>query len=102
LKNEKETVSEENQQNELKQKRKGKIAQVYELHQKGISAKEIAEKMKLSERTVRSYVWRVAHPEKYKALLQKYFAKKRQKQEKRENKHAAKKQKKAKQEEVSG
>lgn len=69
MKNEKETVPEEKQRNELKQKRKGKIAQVYELHEKGISPKEIAEKTKLSERTVRSYVWRVAHPEKYKTLV---------------------------------
>lgn len=99
MKNEKETVPEAKQQNELKQKRKGKIAQVYELHQKGISAKEIAEKMNLSERTVRSYVWRAANPENYKALLQRYFAKKKQKQEKRENQLAAKKQKKAEQEE---
>jgi hypothetical protein len=37
--------------------------------------------MKLSETIVRSYIWRAANPEKYKALLQRYFAKKRQKQE---------------------
>lgn len=63
------------------QKKKGKIAQVYKLHQKGVSVKDIAEKMKLSETIVRSYIWRAANPEKYKALLQRYFAKKRQKQE---------------------
>jgi len=81
LKNEEETVSEENQQKERKQKRKGKIAKAYELHQKGVSIKEIAEKMKLSERIVRAYIWRKQNPEKYKALLSKYFAKRRQKQE---------------------
>jgi len=70
------------------QKKKGKIAQVYKLHQKGVSIKEIAEKMKLSERVVRSYVWRAANPEKYRALLQRYFAKKRQKQETEEIKLA--------------
>ncbi len=88
MKNEKETVPEEKQQNELKQKRKGKIAQVYKLHKKGISVKDIAEKMNVSERTVRSYVWRATNPEKYKTLLQKYFAKKRQKQENAEIKLA--------------
>lgn len=71
-----------------RQKKKGKIAQVYKLHQKGASVKEIAEKMKLSERIVRSYIWRVANPEKYKALLQRYFEKKRQKQETEEIKLA--------------
>jgi predicted transcriptional regulator len=74
------------------QKKKGKIAQVYKMHQKGASAKEIAEKMKLSETIVRSYIWRAANPEKYKALLQRYFAKKRQKQENEEIKKALKKQ----------
>jgi cell shape-determining protein MreC len=48
--------------------------------------------MKLSERIVRSYVWRAANPEKYKALLQRYFAKKRQKHENEEIKKALKKQ----------
>ena len=73
LKNEKELVAKANRQKEPKQKKKGKVAQVYDLHQKGIGIKEIAEKMKLSERVVRSYVWRVANPEKYRELLQRYF-----------------------------
>jgi hypothetical protein len=51
------------------------------LHQKGVDVKEIAEQMKLKETVVRSYVWRAANPEKYKALLQRYFAKKRQNSE---------------------
>ena len=62
------------------QKKKGKISQVYKLHQKGISVKEIAEKMKLSERIVRSYIWRAANPEKYKALIKRYFEKKKGKE----------------------
>jgi hypothetical protein len=61
------------------QKKKGKIAQVYKLHQKGLGVKEIAEKMKLSERVVRSYLWRSANPEKYKELLKRYFEKRKQK-----------------------
>ena len=79
MKNEKETVPEESQQKKTKQKRKGKIAQVYKLHQKGVSVKDIAEKMKLSERVVRSYVWRMKNPEKYKELLKRYFEKRKQK-----------------------
>jgi ribosomal protein S6 len=69
----------ENQQKP--KKKKSKIAQVYKMHQKGAGVKEIAEKMKLSERVVRSYIWRAKNPEKYKALLQRYFEKKRQKKE---------------------
>jgi predicted transcriptional regulator len=62
-------------------KKKGKIAQVYKLHQKGLSAKEIASKLKINERLVRAYIWRMKNPEKYKALLNKYFARRRQKEE---------------------
>jgi transposase len=80
LKNEKETVPEEEQPKKAKRKKKGKIAQVYKLHQEGISVKEIAAKMKLSERIVRSYVWRTKNPEKYRKLLERYFAKKKEKE----------------------
>jgi hypothetical protein len=80
LENEKAEVTEAKQKRP-KSKKKGKIVQVYKLHQKGQSVKEIAEKMKLSERVVRSYLWRSANPEKYKALLERYFTKKKQKQE---------------------
>ena len=62
-------------------KKKGKIQQTYALYQKGVSAKMIAEKMKLSKRIVRAYIWRMKNPEKYKALVQRYFERKRQKQE---------------------
>lgn len=58
-------------------KRKGKIAKVFKLHQEGKSAKEIAEKMKIKETLVRSYIWRAANPEKYAELLKRYFAKKK-------------------------
>ncbi len=60
-------------------KSKGKIAQVYKLHQKGLKTKEIAEKMKLSERVVRAYVWRASHPKEYQKLLKRYFDKRKQK-----------------------
>ena len=66
---------------EKKTKRKGKIAKVYKLHLKGKSVKEIGEEMKLSERVVKAYLWRCANPQKYRALLQRYYSKKRQKQQ---------------------
>lgn len=81
---ENETVQEIEENKPKRQKKLGKIAQVYKLHQKGLSAKEIASKMKISERLVRAYIWRKQNPEKYKALLSKYFAKRRQKQENEE------------------
>lgn len=62
-----------------KKKKLGKIRQIYKLHQKGLSGKEIAEKMKISERLARSYIWRSNDPEKYKELLKRYFAKKKEK-----------------------
>lgn len=61
-------------------KKKGKIAQVYALHQKGNTVREIAEKMRLNERVVRAYIWRLANREKYSALLKRYFEKKRGKE----------------------
>lgn len=77
-------------ENENKPKRKkiGKVAKVFKLHEEGKTVKEIAVKMKLSERVVRSYLWRSANPEKYKALLQRYFEKKKQKQENEKTKIA--------------
>jgi len=77
--NQKEPVSAENQKQKTKRKKKSKIAEVYALHQKGVKVKEIAEKMKLSEQIVRSYIWRAKNPEKYKKLLERYFEKKKQK-----------------------
>lgn len=71
---ESETVPEETPQ---KKKTKGKIEKIFELHQKGKTVKEIAEKMKLSERVVRSYVWRKQNPSKYAELLKRYFEKKK-------------------------
>lgn len=48
--------------------------------------------MNLSERLVRAYIWRMKNPEKYKALLSEYLAKRRQKQENQEIKNVLKKQ----------
>ncbi|MCW4004574.1 MAG: hypothetical protein NWE95_11755 [Candidatus Bathyarchaeota archaeon] len=76
--NSKETAKAGNQiaTSKRKQKKKSKIEQVYQMSQKGATVKEIAEKMKLSEQIVRSYIWRAKNPEKYKELLQRYYQKK--------------------------
>jgi DNA-binding NarL/FixJ family response regulator len=55
LENQKENVSAEPQKQEKKRKKKGKVAEVYAMHQKGVSVKEIAEKMKLNERIARAF-----------------------------------------------
>jgi hypothetical protein len=75
-----------------KKKKEGRVARIYRLYKSGLKPKQIAEKTKLSERIVRSYVWRAKNPEKYKALLQRYFAKKRQKKENEAIKAAVKNQ----------
>ena len=72
-----------------KRKKKGKIASAFKLYKEGKSVKDIAEKMKISERLVRSYLWRAANPEKYKALLVRYFDKKKQKHENKKAKVSA-------------
>jgi predicted transcriptional regulator len=77
LENQKERGQAEKQKQKPKRKKKGKVAEVYALHQKGVKVKEIAEKMKISERIVRSYIWRAKNPEKYKKLLERYYEKKK-------------------------
>jgi DNA-binding NarL/FixJ family response regulator len=64
-----------------KRKKKSKIQRVYEMRKEGMDVKQISEKMKLSERVIRSYIWRMKNPEAYKALLHRYFEKRRQKKE---------------------
>ena len=84
MKNEKEKVSPKNQEKKPKKKKKGKIAEVYRLHQKGVSVKDIAEKMKLKESVVRAYIWRTKNPEKYKELVKRWYDKKKAKEAKKE------------------
>jgi predicted transcriptional regulator len=84
LENQKETVQTENQKQKPKRKKKGKVAEVYALHTKGVKVKEIAERMKLSERVVRSYIWRARNPEKFKALLARYQEKRKEKLKQKE------------------
>ena len=59
---------------------------------KSVSVKGIAQKMKLSESIVRSYIWRAKNPEKYKTLLELYFEKRKQKAENEEIKSLLKNQ----------
>jgi transposase len=49
------------------------------MSQKGSSVKDIAKKTGLSERVVRSYIWRAKNPEKFKALLVRYQTKRKKK-----------------------
>lgn len=72
-----ENQSEQISQEKAKAKKKSKIQKVFELHQKEVSVKDIAKKMKLSEHVVRSYIWRKKNPEKYKELLKRYFEKRK-------------------------
>lgn len=74
-------VSPKNQQKKPKRRKKGRIAKVYRLHQKGVSVKEIAEKMNFKETVVRAYVWRKKNPEKYKELVKRWYDKKKAKAE---------------------
>ena len=81
MKNENGDVSPKNQEKKPKKKKKGKIAEVFRLHQKGVSVKDIAEKMKLKESVVRAYIWRMKNPEKYKELVKRWYDKKKAKAE---------------------
>ena len=82
MKNENGDVSPKNQEKRSKKKKKGKIAEVFRLHNKGVSVKDIAEKMKLKESVVRAYVWRTKNPEKYKELVKRWYDKKKAKEAK--------------------
>ena len=86
MKNEKEEVSPKIEEKKPKKKKKGKIAEVFRLHQKGVSVKDIAEKMKLKESVVRAYIWRTKNPEKYKELVKRWYDKKKAKSESEKSK----------------
>jgi hypothetical protein len=81
MQNPKEPISTQKGQNKQTKtkKREGKIQQVWDMSQKGSIVKDIAKKTGLSERVVRSYLWRKKNPDKYKALLARYLANKRTK-----------------------
>ena len=62
-------------------KKVGKIARVAKMLKDGLSIQEVAEKTGLSQRVVRSYKWRAENPEAYARILQRYFAKRKQKKD---------------------
>jgi hypothetical protein len=67
----------------------GKIQRAYKIFERETNAgkkpeeayKIIAEELNISVRSARAYVWRVKNPDKYKAMLERYFAKKKAKAE---------------------
>ena len=71
-------------------KKKGKIAKVNKMFKDGLSIADIAKKTGLSQQVVRAYKWRVENPEKYKAMIRRYFARRKQKAENAEIKNAVK------------
>lgn len=73
-----------------KKKKQSKILHALQLHNKGASVREIATKLDISPRLVRSYLWRGLHPAEYRALLKRYFTKRKQKKEIEEVKAAVK------------
>lgn len=85
MQNQKETEPEQTGQDkkpkskQKKRKKEGKIQQVWEMSQKGLSVADIAKKTGLTERVVRSYIWRAKNPEKFKALLARYQEKRKKK-----------------------
>jgi DNA-binding NarL/FixJ family response regulator len=81
MQNQKETEPEQTGKNkQIKPKKKeGKIEKVWQLSQKGSTVADIAKKTGLDERVVRSYVWRKANVDKYKALLARYQEKRKKK-----------------------
>jgi len=73
----------------MSKKEKGptKVEQSYKIYQQlkaqepALKPKEIfnkiAETLKISARAARSYVWRAEHPKEFKAMLDKYYAKRK-------------------------
>lgn len=83
---------------EKKEKKVSKVDRAYdmfkELKAEGLKPKEIypkiAEELVISARSARGYVWRKENPEKYKALLERYFSKKKVRLEAEKGKAEAK------------
>ena len=71
-------------------KKEGKIRAAYILNKEhGMAPADIAEAFSITRRTVHAYIWRVGNPEKFNALLKKYYERKRQKKEVEEMKSMA-------------
>lgn len=65
--------------------KEGKVTAAFLLHQRGFKPKKIAELLGINTRIVTAYIWRKANPDKYKAVLKRYFAKKKAKSQKKEH-----------------
>ena len=59
--------------------KEGKVTTTFLLHQRGFKSKKIAELLGITARLANAYIWRKKNPEKYRALLKKYFDKKKAK-----------------------
>ena len=83
---------------EKKEKAPSKVQQALKIFQdlsaQGVKPKQIheniAEVLGISVRSARGYVWRAQNPEKFKAMLDRYYAKKRAKAEAKKEKKAKK------------
>jgi len=84
-------TSQKTEQTKPEKKKEGKIQQVWEMNQKGSSVKDIAKKTGLTEKVIRSYIWRKQNPEKFKALLKRYQEKRKKKFTEKTNKAGPKK-----------
>jgi hypothetical protein len=65
------------QQAQMVAEPKTKIEYAAQLYQQGYKVPQIAEALEISPRTVRGYIYRTAHPDKFKEIVARYFAKKR-------------------------
>ena len=70
---------------EVPEKGPTKVEQAFKMYQdliaQGLKPKEavlkIAKRLGVSSRTVRGYIWRAQNPEKFKAMLERYYAKRK-------------------------
>lgn len=87
-------------------KKETRIEACMRLEAEGKTVEQIAAELKIKERNVKAYLWRGHHPEEFKAMLEKYYQKRKaRKAEKKpkaakKKKPAAKKPKKAEAEEI--
>lgn len=63
-----------------------KIEQAFALYQEGFFVRDIAEALEVNPRTIRGYIYRTRHPERYAARVQAYVQRHRGKGKKTEPK----------------
>jgi len=64
-------------------KKESRVEACMRLESEGKTVEEIAAELGLSERNVKSYLWRGHHPEEFKAMLKRYYEKRKAKAEKK-------------------